>query len=148
MFDLRFASRRHSAAIASYKLRANIWNLRMVPRRLHPMTPTHVPAAQRPLFPVPPLEQKLPSDLGEAPRLANRPWIGDDLLDAQQRRHEHPVLQVRRAGGSAGERGRHAEELVQLAGWVAVDGVRTPSVFDILGDEIGFAAADDGNGDV
>lgn len=108
----------------------------MIPRVLHPMTPLYLPSLKQKFSPnlldIAPVERILPA--------------GNRLHDRLQSHSQHRLRQVIRLLRPHRQVGCHAEDVVEFARRICVDGVDARGHLDVLGNEGCLAAADDLDG--
>lgn len=109
-------------------------HLSVASRRLHAVRPRTLAV----------LEQELAADLLEVAALERLPACAEALEYRLHRVDEHVGLHV--LGLSAKiERASHAQVVVELAGWVGVDGERAARRLRVHGDQLGPPAPNDGD---
>lgn len=132
--DRRLLLRGHLSGAIEANHSRQLWNLGVIPRVAHAMTPHHLAV----------LEHELASDLLDVAALDGTGAHLQALQDGGGHAGEHGLADVFGLWTQI-ERARHAEEVVELARRVGVDGERAARGFDIHGDELGTSTADDGD---
>ena len=120
----------------------DLGNLGMIARVPHAMDPAHLATIALAVT----LDHELAADLPVVATLEGIAAGAEALDDGLHGGAEDAALDVVGLGLAEVEGADHAELLVERAVRVAVDGVRAGRGFGVDGDELGLAAADDGDG--